>query len=272
MDSHAHDLLLFFGRLHPLLVHLPIGGLLVLALLEVLARFPRFKEAAGNSCLIIAIVTAGSVVAVAAGWMLSQSGDYNPGLLRWHKWGGVALAAICALAWVLVWLGWPRAYRVSLFVGVVVLLVVGHLGASLTHGRGFLTSRVPPGLFQRPVSDPEAGTSAATTVFPGLTPQRIFAEVIQPMLLERCSACHGAEKQKAGLRVDTPEALLRGGESGPVLVPGRSSDSLVLKRLLLPLDDEDHMPPEGKPQPTLAEILALRWWIDNGAPFPGARP
>jgi hypothetical protein len=40
----------------------------------------------------------------------------------------------------------------------------------------------------------------------------------------------------------------------------------MIQRLLLPLNDDDHMPPEGKPQPTLAEIAALQWWIERGAP------
>jgi mono/diheme cytochrome c family protein len=99
--------------------------------------------------------------------------------------------------------------------------------------------------------------------------RHVFAEVIQPILLQRCSACHGPEKHKADLRVDSLEALLKGGKSGPALVAGQASDSPMIHRLLLPLNDEDHMPPEGKPQPTLAEIVALEWWIDRGAPADG---
>jgi hypothetical protein len=271
MDSHAHDLLLFFGRFHPLLVHLPIGGLVLLGLLEVLARLPRFREAAQPSRLILGFVAAGSVAAALAGWMLSQGGDYDPQLLRWHKWSGFTLAAACALAWLLNWLGWPRAYRLALLVGLVVLVVAGHFGASLTHGRGFMTAYAP-GPLRRLFSGGEAARPAAPSAPSDLTPQRVFAEVVHSMLLNRCSACHGPERQKAGLRVDTLEALLRGGESGPALLPGRSRDSLLLKRLLLPLQDEDHMPPEGKPQPTLAEILAVQWWIDHGAPPAALRP
>ena len=60
--------------------------------------------------------------------------------------------------------------------------------------------------------------------------------------------------------------MLKGGKDGPVLVAGKAVDSPMIYRLLLPLDDDDHMPPQGKPQPTLAEIAALQWWIDCGAP------
>jgi len=51
-----------------------------------------------------------------------------------------------------------------------------------------------------------------------------------------------------------------------VLIAGKAFDSPMIHRLLLPLKDEDHMPPDGKPQPTLAELAALQWWIDCGAP------
>ena len=66
--------------------------------------------------------------------------------------------------------------------------------------------------------------------------------------------------------MESYETLLKGGKDGPVLIAGKALDSPMIHRLLLPLDDEDHMPPEGKPQPTLAEIAALQWWIERGAP------
>ena len=66
--------------------------------------------------------------------------------------------------------------------------------------------------------------------------------------------------------MESYETLLKGGKNGPVLIAGKAFDSPMIHRLLLPLNDDDHMPPEGKPQPTAAEIAVLQWWIDNGAP------
>lgn len=66
--------------------------------------------------------------------------------------------------------------------------------------------------------------------------------------------------------MESYEALLKGGKNGPALIAGKALDSPMIQRLLLPLNDDDHMPPDGKPQPTLAEIAALQWWIDHGAP------
>jgi mono/diheme cytochrome c family protein len=94
----------------------------------------------------------------------------------------------------------------------------------------------------------------------------VFGALIQPILQRHCSACHGPEKHKADLSMESYETLLKGGKNGPVLIASRAFDSPMIHRLLLPLKDEDHMPPDGKPQPTLAEIAALQWWIDCGAP------
>jgi hypothetical protein len=264
MSSGWHDWVLFLGRFHPVLVHLPIGGLLLLVLLELLAKLPQFQGAAQNHRLILGLTAAAAVATALLGWMLSQTGGYDPQLLPWHKWTGFAFAAACVLTWLLSLLGRPGAYRLSLLATLVVLIVASHLGASITHGRDFLT-QYAPGLVRallggngRPVAAP--GPTA------DLTQRRVFSDLIQPILQQRCSVCHGPEKHKADLSMETYETLLKGGKDGPVLIGGKPFDSPMIHRLLLPLDDEDHMPPEGKPQPTLAEIAALQWWIAQGAP------
>jgi hypothetical protein len=158
----------------------------------------------------------------------------------------------------------PRAYQVSLLITLAVLVVASHLGASITHGRDFLTQFAPGPLRSLLRANPRP--AAVRDATPDLTQRRVFADLIQPILERRCAACHGPEKHKADLSVESYETLLKGGKDGPVLVVGKAVDSPLISRLLLPLDDEDHMPPQGKPQPTLAEIAALQWWIDCGAP------
>jgi uncharacterized membrane protein len=267
MSSVSHDLVLFLGRFHPGLVHLPIGGLVLLGVLELLAKLPRFKGAAQNNRLILALTLAASVVAAAFGWLLAQSGDYDPQLLQWHKWTGFAVAATCSVTFLLSWLGRLRAYRLSLLATISVLVVATHLGGSITHGSDFLT-RYAPGplasLLRGKTTAPAAPSASSAPL-----QRRVFADVVQPILLQRCAACHGPEKQKAELRVDSLEALMKGGKDGPVLVPGNAKDSPLIQRLLLPLVNEDHMPPEGKPQPTPAELTVLEWWINSGAAVDG---
>jgi hypothetical protein len=92
-----------------------------------------------------------------------------------------------------------------------------------------------------------------------------YDQVIAPILRARCTACHGETKQKAKLALHTWEALAKGGDSGPVVVPGRPADSELWKRLSLPLEAEDHMPPPDEPQLTPLERSAIERWIAGGA-------
>ena len=75
--------------------------------------------------------------------MLAQSGEYDPQLLQWHKWTGFAVAAGCTGTLLLSWLGRPLAYRLSLLVTLALLIVTTHFGASITHGRDYLTEYAP---------------------------------------------------------------------------------------------------------------------------------
>ncbi len=92
-----------------------------------------------------------------------------------------------------------------------------------------------------------------------------FERAVRPLLVERCAECHAVERPKAGLRVDHVEHLLRGGESGPALVPGRPEESRLFQAVSY-TDVELRMPPSGKLPD--AEIEVLREWIARGAPWP----
>lgn len=93
-----------------------------------------------------------------------------------------------------------------------------------------------------------------------------YLREVKPVLKERCYSCHGALKQKSGLRVDTAAAILQGGKNGPVVSPGDASASELLVRLTHH-DPEERMPPEGKAL-AAGEIAAIRAWIGAGAPVP----
>lgn len=263
MSSNSNDLVLFLGRLHPLLVHLPIGSLLLLGLLEVLGRFPRFKDSAQGRQIILGFAAGSAAAAAGCGWLLAQPGGFDSQLLYWHRLTGLGVAGACAAAWLLCRLNRQCAYRAALLATLILLVVAGHFGGELAYGRGYFTRYTPAPLRWLLGGKTEPQLPGAAPA--GQTPPRVFAEVIQPILQQRCAACHGPEKQKGELRVDGLEQLRRGGKDGRVIVPGNARESLMIKRLLLPLSHEDHMPPEGKPQPTPAEITLLQWWIDSGA-------
>ncbi|MEM7014383.1 MAG: c-type cytochrome domain-containing protein [Verrucomicrobiota bacterium] len=106
-----------------------------------------------------------------------------------------------------------------------------------------------------------------------------FETEIYPLIKASCADCHRAPyKDKIGrivqpdgaLVVTEKRGLLEGGELGEVIVPGRPDQSEFLALTLLPLDDEDHMPPEGEaPEWTDAEKELVKNWIKQGADFGG---
>jgi uncharacterized membrane protein len=264
MNGTLSNLVLFFGRFHPVLVHLPIGGLVLLAVLELTSRFPRFQDAARNRRLILGFTAAASVIAASCGWLLSSSGDYDRQLLQWHKWAGVGFVLACALTFLVCRAQPRRAYRPLLLVALILLMVAGHLGASITHGRDFLTRYAP--ILWRVALASRTSSSASEPAASQEGRWPVYAEVIEPIFQRRCIACHGPERHKANLRLDSYEGLCRGGENGPVFVAGNPLESLLIKRLTLPLEDEDHMPPASQPQLTAQEVALLKLWIDARAP------
>ncbi len=94
----------------------------------------------------------------------------------------------------------------------------------------------------------------------------VFKDLIQPILEAKCVSCHGAEKAKGKLRMQTYALLMKGGSDGATtVVAGKPADSLMIKRVNLPKDDDDHMPPPDEKQLTKDEIAILKWWVEQGA-------
>jgi hypothetical protein len=145
----------------------------------------------------------------------------------------------------------------------VIVAIGGHLGATLTHGEGYLTRYMPDPL--RKVAGLPSKSSLSTIQIADPAEATVFESLVRPILEDKCVACHNAAISKAGLALDTPEALLEGGEDGEVIAAGNSSESELIERIWLPESDDDHMPPEGRPQITVAEAELIRWWVDDGA-------
>lgn len=94
-----------------------------------------------------------------------------------------------------------------------------------------------------------------------------FAKDIQPILQQTCVKCHGSEKQKGKLRLDSREAALKGGKAGPAFVASDAAKSEMVRRIMLPKGDDDVMPNEGEPLPK-AQIDLIKDWINQGAVWP----
>jgi hypothetical protein len=95
-----------------------------------------------------------------------------------------------------------------------------------------------------------------------------FEIAIRPLLTKHCYSCHGPEKQKSGLRLDDPESILKGGDLGKAIIPGKSAESPLL-RFIRGEEKGMEMPPKGD-RLTAPEVETIRAWIDQGAKIPAS--
>jgi uncharacterized membrane protein/mono/diheme cytochrome c family protein len=248
----------FISRLHPVLVHLPIGILVMACLFQWLSISNRyvFLQPAIPVALFWGML--GAVVSCITGYLLSQSGDYDPVLTSRHQWFGIAVAIFSLLLYLLhkLSIGEVLARWLSLVL-IILISITGHLGGTLTHGEGYLTAGLSDGSNTKESIKPIANVQEALA----------YKDLVQPILQSKCYSCHGATKQKGKLRLDSEELIMKGGEDGKVLVGGKADESELIKRIFLPIGDEDHMPPKAKPQLTENEVLLLHWWVNSGADF-----
>ncbi|SHN32458.1 Uncharacterized membrane protein [Cyclobacterium lianum] len=269
--EQSSEIIIFFGRFHPLLLHLPIGFLVLGFLMELLSRKEQFaylKPAIGFVLGLGAISALGTAI---LGLMLAQAGDYGEDLLFIHQWAGILLVLFAFGSW---WfyaqkqkksdLKLQRAYLGSLVLMMLFLGVAGHYGGSLTHGSNYLTQYMPNGLKKLagiPVEE------KGPKLIENLDEAVVYTDIIHPIMEIRCNSCHNADKKKGDLQMHTREALMKGGENGPVFTAGNAAESEMIKRIHLDPNHDDHMPPKGKSQLSDEQVLLLEWWINEGAPF-----
>ncbi len=249
------SLLDLLGRLHPLLVHLPIGILCLAVFFVVIARsIPTHVTK-----LTFLLGSLSSVLAVASGLSLTRGNDYDPQGYQWHQWMGITLACVAFGTWWLIhrFPGNRPAVLGGAGATLILLTITGHLGGSLTHGDHYLFEPISTDE-QAPPFDPSAVTYQQAV---------LFADVVQPILNTRCVSCHGKDKQKGGLRLDAREFLLKGGKNGKLFEASNPEESMLVNRIDLPMDHEDHMPPKERKQLTDFERDIIQTWILKGASF-----
>jgi len=258
------DIALFSGRLHPLVVHLPIGFLLLATIFEIISYNEKYKhlKAPVSFTLLLGFISA--VLACIFGYILSLSGDYETVDLNDHKISGIALALISGLLFLLsngTFKKLPVINR-SVFTALCVLTMAlmsytGHQGGTLTHGAEYLSIEV---LKQQERIKPASAEQAM-----------IFEDVVHPILIQRCSQCHRAGKMKGELSMKTMSDLKKGGKNGPAIVAGSLKESELYKRITLDPEHEDFMPSDGKTPLTKSEVEIIQWWIEKGNSITGKR-
>ncbi len=243
------------GRFHVLALHLPLGALVLVVLLEALSvASPRERaRTAAALDLAVPLLFVSAALAFVLGVLLAAGGGHAPRHLALHRWVTMASLTACAAA------AFARgrfdgAFRGLLVLTAALMTVGAHFGGTLTHGEGYLGGDAPP----------TAVAPTAPSGPPG-SDVKVLADVLQPLLDTHCVECHGERRSKGRLRLDTLEAMRAGGKHGPGYVARSSAKSLVVTRMHLPDDDDEHMPPGSRKEPPagMAELLAA--WIDRGA-------
>jgi len=263
----------FFGRFHPVFLHLPIGILLLTALLECM-QIVSFGHLKFSTRTPLFFGTIGAVVAMALGVLLMSGEAMEGALVESHLIWGIATAVAAVLALLIRSLpafshkkALPWLYRGVLAITCSIMGWASHQGASITHGETYLTAHIP-WLEDAGLSDAEQ--ELAEGIRSPLEERDVYQHLIAPIFDGKCYECHQTRSFKGKLVMDTTQGLLAGGETGPAIVPGSIEDSLALARVYLPLVHEDRMPPANEPQLTEQELQLIEWWVESGAPFAGA--
>lgn len=183
-----------FGRLHPLVLHLPIGLLAGLAVMEIAAALRRKPVPREVTRTLVLLTAASAVLAAGTGYVLGREDGGTGVVLMRHQQLGIVLATACVLtAIVQMSSEGSRAYRVMLAICMVLLVPVGHLGGSMTHGDAFLTAPVARVLRTTALAlDPVGETPA----------ERAYAQAPAPQPGVECSTPTAEPDQPAAVAVD----------------------------------------------------------------------
>ena len=291
------------GRLHPLVVHFPIGLAFSAAFVELVNIIRRRRDASPFAFTATGIAAGSAIVAAFFGWLNADYEGASQGTtLFLHRWLGVISAGGLSLVFLAGIVGRSgvritafNGYRWGLLICAVVVGVASHFGGEMVYGRGYLTKvifassgpvggvqgteaagPVPtvrttiPGKTVKPEPRDAASSQAAPSqavpspAAPSEDASRVvFRRDVLPILDARCVECHGPDKVKGDLRLDTEAAIFAGDPEWWTVVWGDPDHSLLLERILLPADDPDAMPPSGD-RLTAAEVKTIRTWIAEG--------
>jgi uncharacterized membrane protein/mono/diheme cytochrome c family protein len=274
MNGALHNVWLFAGRLHPLVVHFPIAFLLGGAAIEFVRRRGRGNVPARASVVCLCVGGLSAALAAVLGWSDALTAGHQGSdawVLGWHRWLGVLTACVGAGAAVLATLasrgaadqraaehhgrGLFACYRVMVLAGALLVGATGHFGGMLIYGADYLQESWAKIRSASPGGSTELVAAGASVD---------FVRDVQPIFARRCYQCHAGEKVEGQLHLDSREGALKGGKSGhPALAPGKPGASQLV-RLIKGEDPKRAMPPKGGSLDA-AQIATLEAWIAQGA-------
>ena len=252
----------FIGHLHPVLIHLPIGILLLACLFLWLSRKEKFKHLQSALHIILLSGMISAILSCLSGYLLSLSGDYDENMVQLHQWLGISVAIFSIAAYFLyvknILVKWLALTAILLG---LLLVITGHMGGSLTHGSDYLTKPLEN------LSGDDTIAIIKRKPIPDIQQAMVYADVVEPIFQSKCYSCHSTIKQKGKLRLDQVDLIMKGGKDGLVIVPGKANESDLIKRISSPREEEHHMPPKEKTQLNEKEKALLQWWVNQGADF-----
>jgi uncharacterized membrane protein len=258
------------GRLHPIIVHLPIGFIVLALILQWFDR--KKKEYVTLIPLIYLWAGIFAIMACITGYLQYIGEGYAFTTVKWHLWSGIVTALFSFLMYARgkAFKGMGVLAKIPIMALTLLLFmliaITGHLGGSITHGEDYLVEPLPNQVKsllgieifeEKPIVLNDSTWQKA----------QFYEDVIKPIMNNNCTSCHNVKKNKGGLQLNTKEGILKGGEHGEIIDLNNPKKSALYARLILPKNDEDHMPPKEKRQPKKEEIRLIETWIAHGHPF-----
>ena len=246
-DISATPLIRLIGRVHPVVLHLPIGFTAFLILYSIYGR--RLDHRQVESSMIQWTIFSALVAAAVGIILASESETLSVDLERHRNFALLYCGVLIGLYFVYKYTirsGYRIWYNLGLVLTTIFLIIASHEGAKITHGSDFLMA---------PLIKEEKRNI-----------EEIYADAVVPIMESKCFNCHKPSRKKGELDLTSYDKIMEGGESGDIIQANEPEQSEFVRRLRLPHADDDHMPPQNKPQLSDHEIDLLHHWIIAGAP------
>ncbi|MEC8397755.1 MAG: c-type cytochrome domain-containing protein [Bacteroidota bacterium] len=248
--EYTLEILKYVGKFHPLVLHLPIGSLLMTFLLLVVSRY---QKAGLKKAIRIGVdfSFAGALMAALMGCLLSLDEAYDFNSLKFHFWAGIITLILSFSLCILHRMkGKENLFFGSYLVTLLALTVTGHKGGQITHGEDYLSTA---DLFEEPIMVVQKDSVD------------YYKEVVHLIFEDKCVSCHNSNKSKGELRLDRYDLMLNGGERGSMFDAQNPNESRLIRYINLPKEDKLHMPPKNKSQLSEKEKWLLTDWVTSSA-------